>query len=127
MAKQVKSRGGTTVQSSSFTGADREVTVDTTLYTLRVHDGSTAGGHIVSLEPDEQLLTGYTIATTVALPATTDTVNEAIGKLALSAPTNSTPASASATGAVGTIVWDTSYIYVCIATNTWKRSPLSTW
>jgi hypothetical protein len=38
-----------------------------------------------------------------------------------------TPASASATGAVGTIAWDSSYIYVCTATNTWKRAAISTW
>ena len=37
------------------------------------------------------------------------------------------PASAGATGTVGTIAWDASYIYVCIATDTWERSPLSTW
>ena len=38
-----------------------------------------------------------------------------------------TPASASATGNKGEIVWDSNYVYVCVATNTWKRSPLSTW
>jgi hypothetical protein len=38
-----------------------------------------------------------------------------------------TPASASATGATGEICWDANYIYVCTATNTWKRSALSTW
>jgi len=38
-----------------------------------------------------------------------------------------TPASASATGTAGTICWDTSYIYVCTATNTWKRVAISTW
>jgi hypothetical protein len=38
-----------------------------------------------------------------------------------------TPASASATGTAGTIAWDSSYIYVCTATNTWKRAALSTW
>jgi hypothetical protein len=38
-----------------------------------------------------------------------------------------TPASASATGTAGTIAWDTSYIYVCTATNTWKRAAISTW
>jgi hypothetical protein len=38
-----------------------------------------------------------------------------------------TPASASATGAAGEICWDANYIYVCTATNTWKRSALSTW
>lgn len=38
-----------------------------------------------------------------------------------------TPASSSTTGAAGTICWDSSFVYVCVATNTWKRSPLSSW
>lgn len=40
---------------------------------------------------------------------------------------SSTPASASAAGAAGTITWDSSYIYICTATNTWKRAAISTW
>ena len=44
MAKLLKLRRGTTSQHSSFTGAEGEVTVDTTKDTLVVHDGSTAGG-----------------------------------------------------------------------------------
>ena len=38
-----------------------------------------------------------------------------------------TPASASATGTAGEIAWDANYIYVCTATDTWKRAALSTW
>jgi len=38
-----------------------------------------------------------------------------------------TPASAAATGAQGEISWDADYIYVCTATDTWKRAALSTW
>ncbi|MCK5043890.1 hypothetical protein KAR52_02725 [Candidatus Pacearchaeota archaeon] len=41
--------------------------------------------------------------------------------------TSQTPASASATGTQGMIAWDTNYIYICTATNTWKRSAISTW
>ncbi len=37
-------RRGTTTQNNSFTGTAGELSVDTTLDTLRVHDGSTAGG-----------------------------------------------------------------------------------
>lgn len=37
------------------------------------------------------------------------------------------PSSASDTGAAGTISWDTNYIYVCTASNTWKRAALATW
>ena len=44
MAKKLQLRGGTTSEHSSFTGAVREVTVDTDKDTLVVHDGSTAGG-----------------------------------------------------------------------------------
>jgi hypothetical protein len=41
--------------------------------------------------------------------------------------TAKTPASATATGVVGEISWDSNYVYVCVATNTWKRTALSTW
>jgi Pectate lyase superfamily protein len=40
---------------------------------------------------------------------------------------SSTPASASATGVAGNVVYSADYIYVCVATNTWKRAALSTW
>ena len=40
---------------------------------------------------------------------------------------NSAPANSSANGIAGTIRWDSSYIYVCVANNTWKRSVISTW
>ncbi len=39
----------------------------------------------------------------------------------------STPAAASATGTAGQFAWDTNYIYVCVATDTWKRVAISTW
>lgn len=37
------------------------------------------------------------------------------------------PANASATGTAGQIAFDTNYIYVCTATNTWKRVAIATW
>jgi hypothetical protein len=40
---------------------------------------------------------------------------------------SATPASATATGTTGDIQRDADYIYVCTATNTWKRVALSTW
>ena len=45
MSKQVQLRGGTTAEHENFIGAPREVTVDTDLRTLRVHDGETPGGN----------------------------------------------------------------------------------
>lgn len=47
------------------------------------------------------------------------------GQLTLA--TTATPASAGATGTTGTISWDSNYIYVCVATNTWKRVAIATW
>lgn len=41
--------------------------------------------------------------------------------------TSKTPASASDTGTTGDICWDSTYVYVCIATNQWKRALISTW
>jgi hypothetical protein len=41
--------------------------------------------------------------------------------------TAKTPATSGATGATGEIAWDADYIYVCTATNTWKRSAIATW
>ena len=44
MATQMKLRRGTANQHSTFAGALGEVTMDTTLNTIRVHDGSSNGG-----------------------------------------------------------------------------------
>ncbi len=44
MAIQIQLRHGTATEHNTFTGANGEVTVDTTNKTLRVHDGSTVGG-----------------------------------------------------------------------------------
>ncbi len=64
MAKLLKLRRGTTSQHSSFTGAEGEVTVDTTKDTLVVHDGSTAGGTPLAKE-----------STVTAIPAVIDEDN----------------------------------------------------
>lgn len=38
-----------------------------------------------------------------------------------------TPPSVSAVGNSGDICWDSGYIYVCVAPNSWKRATLATW
>lgn len=40
---------------------------------------------------------------------------------------NKTPANASAIGEAGEICYDSSYIYVCISANTWKRVSIGSW
>jgi len=41
--------------------------------------------------------------------------------------TSKTPATSGAAGNAGDICWDTNYVYICVATNTWKRAAISTW
>jgi len=41
--------------------------------------------------------------------------------------TPNTPTSATAPGNVGDICWDAGFVYVCTATNTWRRSALTAW
>lgn len=52
----LKLRGGTTAQHATFTGQEREVTLDTTKNTLVVHDGATPGGVPLAKASDIQAL-----------------------------------------------------------------------
>lgn len=45
MAARVKLRRGSSLQHQAFIGAEAELTVDTDKWSVRVHDGATAGGH----------------------------------------------------------------------------------
>ena len=47
MSKQVRLRRGTALEHETFTGANAELTVDTTHSTLRLHDGVTTGGKVI--------------------------------------------------------------------------------
>jgi|688.fasta_scaffold24587_6 hypothetical protein len=61
MAIQVQLRRGTTSQNNAFTGAVGEITVDTTINTVRVHDGTTAGGTALVSTDGAQTLTNKTL------------------------------------------------------------------
>ena len=63
MATQVQFRRGTTTQNNAFTGAIGEITYDTEVKTLRLHDGSTAGGgSVVTINAGTQTLTNKTLS-----------------------------------------------------------------
>ena len=76
MATAVQLRRGTTTQNNAFTGALGEVSVDTTLDTIRVHDGSTAGGFEITSNAATQTLTNKSLTaptiTGTAVMATLD-------------------------------------------------------
>ena len=71
MAVQVQLRRGTEGQNNAFTGVVAELTVDTTNNKLRVHDGSTAGGHVIGGGG----LTNFTEAESTASPNDTVSVD----------------------------------------------------
>lgn len=56
MATQLKIRRGTTAEHASFTGAEGEITLDTTKDTLVAHDNYTAGGRPMLREDLDNLV-----------------------------------------------------------------------
>ena len=50
-----------------------------------------------------------------------------VGSDVIRVRTSKTPSSSGATGNAGDICWDNRYIYICIMTNTWRRTALSSW
>ena len=57
---------------------------------------------------------------------TTATGTKTTGQMDIAA-LNTAPANAADTGTLGEIRYTADYIYVCTATDTWKRAALSTW
>ena len=65
MAVHVQLHRGTTAQNDAYTGLEGELTVDTEKHTVRVHDGSTAGGYSVATDISD--LTAKVEANTAAI------------------------------------------------------------
>jgi len=70
MPTTVQFRRGTTAQNDAFTGAAGEISVDSDLNTLRVHDNSTAGGQALVGETSTQTLTNKTLTSPTINSAT---------------------------------------------------------
>ena len=61
MPTSLQFRRGTTAQNNAFTGAAGELSVDTQLNVLRVHDGSLAGGYSLMTGASTVTITNKTI------------------------------------------------------------------
>lgn len=83
MTRTIQLLRGTTAQNAAFTGASGEVTVDTQTHELRVHDGSTVGGHIIytKSDVDTALSSKADVATTLAGYGITDGANTNLSNL----------------------------------------------
>ena len=75
MATQVQFRRGTSGQNDAFTGAVGEITVDTSTYTIRTHDGVTPGGVATVGLSTTQTLTNKTLTSPTLAGNVTGTAN----------------------------------------------------
>jgi len=136
--------GNATPASGAFTSISTTGTA--TLATVDINAGDIDGTNIGANTPDSGAFTVLSASGTATL-ATVDINAGAIDGTNIGAATpgtgvfsalstsgdsitiqtTQTPASASATGTTGEIAWDAEYIYVCVASNTWKRVAISTW
>ena len=119
--------GSISLRRTSDGASINSITYDSATEEMRLNNGS-GNGHIVfqtvsaeraRIDSSGRLLVGTSSDSGGALfQVNGDRIRVATAK---------TPASASATGTTGEIAWDANYIYVCTATNTWKRSAITTW
>jgi hypothetical protein len=89
---------------------------NTSFFSFQRFDGSTATADIA-----------ISTAGNVGIGTTSPTALLDVNSNTVRIRTARTPASAAAAGNAGDICWDADYIYVCTATNTWKRTAISTW
>jgi hypothetical protein len=139
---QLRATGGTTLAGTTITGAltltsatgairlgsesatgEFKVGRSTKTHTIDIHDGATESGETATVNIGTSGASGST--TNINIGGGVGTCTTTIdGDLVIP---NETPASATAAGTAGQIVWDTDYIYICTATNTWKRVAIGTW
>lgn len=71
-----------------------------------------------------QYFVGVAVSGAAVLSVTPDYVRVETNNFQIK--TAKTPVSSTDTGTPGQIAWDSNYLYVCVATNQWKRSDLNT-
>jgi hypothetical protein len=95
--------------------------VETTVNGMLFYGNNTGPLNDVSTGPTYTVLNNYDgTASPNNLPG-----KLTVPSLNVSSPT--VPSSSSASGTTGDIAYNTSYVYVCVGTNSWARAALSTW
>ena len=99
------------------------------------HAGSLGGltySNTGPLSANEAATPGKYFAMIEVVDGGSGTVNHLEGRIMTPAQAGvpalvSAPATASSTGSAGQMAYDSSYLYICTATNTWKRVAISSW
>jgi hypothetical protein len=124
----ITAAGGVVIDGTSSVAVTGATTVNGILKTTTTTDATssttgslqTAGGLGVSKSAN---MGGALTVGTTATVASSLTLNGAIYAVGA----EGTPASVSDTCTKGTIKWDSGFIYICTATDTWRRMALDTW
>lgn len=108
--------------ASAEWGTSSDATDDPTdLRFATVPDGS-------STLADQMVITSAgLVGVGTASPAISDGAGVDVNGKILRLRTSKTPATAGATGNAGEICWDSGFLYICTASNTWKRVAIATW
>ena len=110
-------RANSTAESGALAGSD-----------FAIANYSDAGAYLTDVFTIARATGNTTIIGNLTVSGTGSQRVGGVGsRLILQGGTADTPASAAASGTAGSVVWDASYIYVCTATNTWKRAAIATW
>lgn len=133
------SRDGSNNRQFSYmnTDASKRFNFDNDLVVMKSTNAALTLNNTAAAQPWSLISTtgGFQIFDTTArvnVTSTTTTVNTALavnGVLSsdqLNLPAG-TPATSSSPCPASAVVYDANFIYVCVATNTWKRTALSTW
>ena len=79
MSKVVQWKRGNTSATSSYTGAEGEITVDTENWSLQVHDGVTAGGYTIASSNSETTFGAITVTGNANIAGRTSTGSLRVG------------------------------------------------
>jgi len=101
----------------------RYPTDNTYVLTADVNKGIAIGDYKNSIPPTN----GIIVPGNIGIGTTSPTAKLHISSNVIRLDTSKTPSSATDIGNQGDICWDSNYLYICIATNTWKRVALSSW
>ena len=107
-------------------GEPAEVTANSALlvFTQDENAGVAVGTSIQTAEVDDLAITEGKIAAGAVTEAKIGANAVTSAKVNL---LGTAPASATATGVAGTIIFDATHVYFCVATDTWVRADIATW
>lgn len=93
-----------------------------------IDESSINDGSILARVASNETISGaWNFTSDLGLDTSSPTAQLDINSNLIRLRSSKTPSSASDTGNAGDICWDSNYIYICVATDTWKRTAISTW